>query len=297
MQERWKTDGTAVRPRIGTGTAFGTFGELLQGVHADNDLDFLVTFPIDRRSKVILQPDSSRELKVVPEFKQKSVQLAARLLEYFSLPCKGLLLIESDLPIGKGLASSSADLLATARAIESCYGIDIPISLLQTFMAEIEPTDGVMYPGVVSFYHRKVELGEIFGPMPRLTVVAVDKGGEVDTIEYNRLRKPYTSEEKLEYTYLMNRLKIAFQEQDVYTIGQVATRSTIMNQSRQEKRSLKHLLQLSHEQGALGIVNAHSGTFIGLLFWKEDRDYERKVAETIEKLKQTYVNVYVYHSL
>ena len=103
MQERWKTDGTAVRPRIGTGTAFGTFGELLQGVHADNDLDFLVTFPIDRRSKVILQPDSSRELKVVPEFKQKSVQLAARLLEYFSLPCKGLLLIESDLPIGKGL--------------------------------------------------------------------------------------------------------------------------------------------------------------------------------------------------
>ncbi|GGA59025.1 kinase [Kroppenstedtia guangzhouensis] len=297
MQERWKTDGTAVRPRIGTGTAFGTFGELLQGVHADNDLDFLVTFPIDRRSKVILQPDSSRELKVVPEFKQKSVQLAARLLEYFSLPCKGLLLIESDLPIGKGLASSSADLLATARAIESCYGIDIPISLLQTFMAEIEPTDGVMYPGVVSFYHRKVELGEIFGPMPRLTVVAVDEGGEVDTIEYNRLRKPYTSEEKLEYTYLMNRLKIAFQEQDVYTIGQVATRSTIMNQSRQEKRSLKHLLQLSHEQGALGIVNAHSGTFIGLLFWKEDRDYERKVAETIEKLKQTYVNVYVYHSL
>src|SRR5690606_32030964 len=159
----------------------------------------------------------------------------------------------------------------TARAIESCYGIDIPISLLQTFMAEIEPTDGVMYPGVVSFYHRKVELGEIFGPMPRLTVVAVDEGGEVDTIEYNRLRKPYTSEEKLEYTYLMNRLKIAFQEQDVYTIGQVATRSTIMNQSRQEKRSLKHLLQLSHEQGALGIVNAHSGTFIGLLFWKEDR--------------------------
>ena len=67
-------------------------------------------------------------------------------------------------------------------------------------MAEIEPTDGVMYPGVVSFYHRKVELGEIFGPMPRLTVVAVDEGGEVDTIEYNRLRKPYTSEEKLEYT-------------------------------------------------------------------------------------------------
>lgn len=40
MQEGWKTDSTAVRGRFGTGTAFGTFGELLQGVHADNDLDF-----------------------------------------------------------------------------------------------------------------------------------------------------------------------------------------------------------------------------------------------------------------
>ena len=268
MQERWKTDNTAVRRRMGTGTAFGTFGELLQGVHADNDLDFLVTFPIDRGSRVILHPDLSSELKVVPQFKQKSVQLAARLLEHFDLPCRGTLMIESDLPIGKGLASSSADLLATARAIESCYGINIPISLLQRFMAEIEPTDGVMYPGVVSFFHRKVELGEIFGPMPRMTVVAVDEGGEVDTIDYNRFRQPYTAEEKVEYTQLMNRLKIAFQEQDVHTIGQVATRSTIMNQSRQEKRSLKYLLRLSHEQEALGVVNAHSGTFIGLLFWK-----------------------------
>ncbi|EGK06768.1 kinase [Kroppenstedtia eburnea] len=297
MQEGWKTDSTAVRGRFGTGTAFGTFGELLQGVHADNDLDFLVTFPIDRGSRAILRPDSSSELTVVPPFKQKSVQLAARLLDHFGLPCRGSLMIESDLPIGKGLASSSADLLATARAIESCYGINIPISLLQRFMAEIEPTDGVMYPGVVSFFHRKVELGEIFGPMPRMTVVAVDEGGEVDTIDYNRFRKPYTAEEKLEYTQLMSRLKIAFQEQDVYTIGQVATRSTMMNQSRQEKRSLKHLLQLSHEQAALGIVNAHSGTFIGLLFWKEDRNYERKLAETIKQMKQTYVNVYVYHSL
>lgn len=297
MQEPWKTDHTAVRRRTGTGTAFGSFGELLQGVHADNDLDFLVTFPIDRGSRVTLHPDLASELKVVPEFKQKSVGLAARLLEYFDLPSRGELRVESDLPIGKGLASSSADLLATARAIESCYGVNIPIPLLQRFMAEIEPTDGVMYPGVVSFFHRKVELGERLGLMPRTTVVAIDEGGEVDTIDYNRFRRPYTLEEKLEYAQLMNRLKIAFQEQDVHTIGQVATRSTLMNQSRQKKRSLKNLLRLSQELEALGIVNAHSGTFIGLLFWKEDRDYELKVAETIKMLKQTYVYVDVYHSI
>lgn len=297
MQKQLRSGDTTERGRMGTGTANGTFGELLQGVHADNDLDFLVTFPIDQGSRVTLRPDSSNVLKVVPCFKQKSVQLAACLLEHFDLPSGGTLTIESDLPVGKGLASSSADLLATARAIESCYEIKIPVSFLQSLMAKIEPTDGVMYPEVVSFYHRKVELHQIFGFIPRLTVVAIDEGGEVDTIEYNNCRIPYTSAEKLEYIRLLECLKQAVQMKDVQTIGQVATRSTMMNQSRNKKHSLQYLLELSREHDALGVVNAHSGTFIGLLLCQEDQRYRQKLSKLKEKLQQSYLNVYVYHSL
>ncbi|WP_166705516.1 kinase [Bacillus albus] len=296
MQKQWKT-GTLVSGEIGTGTSFGTFGELLQGVHADNNLDFLVTLPIKRYSRVEFAPDLSEELKVIPEFKQKSALLAVRLLKYFNLPLGGTLTIKSDLPTGKGLASSSADLVATARAIESSYAIAIPVTLLQKFMGEIEPTDGVMYPGVVSFYHRKVELGEMLGPIPPLTILAIDEGGEVDTIEFNKLRKVFTLEEKLEYTQLVNRLKVALQEQDVRTIGEVTTRSAIMNQSRQKKRYLNHFLQLSDQYDALGIVVAHSGTFIGLLLWQEEEEYKYKLIQLTKKLKKMYGQVHVYHTL
>lgn len=50
--------GTEVKPlRLICGTAFGSFGELLQGVLPDDDVDFLVTFPIDRGSRVRFRLD------------------------------------------------------------------------------------------------------------------------------------------------------------------------------------------------------------------------------------------------
>ena len=58
--------------RVGGGTAFGSFGELLQGVlpgqtpasRPDDDVHFLVTFPIDRGSRVRFRLDPGGELRV-----------------------------------------------------------------------------------------------------------------------------------------------------------------------------------------------------------------------------------------
>lgn len=294
MQKQWKTN-TLVSGEIGKGISFGTFGELLQGANADNDLDFLVTLPIEQYSRAEFSPDFSDELKVIPEFRQKSARLAIRLLEYFNLPVGGTLTIESDLPTGKGLASSSADLVATARAIESSYDIEIPVTLIQKFMVEIEPSDGVMYPGVVAYYHRKGELGESFDSLPPLTIVAIDEGGEVDTIKFNESHKEFTKEEKLEYKQLLNQLKTALKKHDISTIGKVATRSAIMNQTRQKKRSLNHFLQLSYQFEALGIVVAHSGTFIGLLLGEDE--HHLKLVQLFELLQKKYGQVYVYRTL
>jgi uncharacterized protein involved in propanediol utilization len=287
----------AQRQRTGTGIAFGTFGELLQGIHAHNNWDFLVTFPIRSFSRAALETDASEEMKVIPSFKCKSVRLARRLLEHYQLPLGGTLTIESDLPVGKGLASSSADLVATARAIESCYDISIPLELLQACMAEIEPSDGVMYPGAAFFYHRKVLLGEMLGAMPPLTVVAIDEGGEVDTIEYNKNRKPFSEEEKEEYTLLYERLKAAFEQQDIRTIGDIATRSVMMNQPRRKNRSLDYMLQLTREHGALGVITAHSGTFIGVLLDRDEKDYEQQLARISALLEQDYGKAHIYYSL
>src|SRR5688500_16540127 len=98
------------RARTGLGVSFGTFGELLQG--ADGGSDFLVTLPIARWStaQVMLVPGLS-ELRAVPAGKQKSLRVAKAVLARYGVRCGGTLAVTSELPEGKGMSSSSADLV------------------------------------------------------------------------------------------------------------------------------------------------------------------------------------------
>jgi len=284
--------------QIGKGKAFGTFGELLQGRLGGASSDFLVTLPIQEYSNVtfITSPTAST-LTVYPSFKEKSLHLARMLLEFFSLPCKGALLIDSDLPVGKGLASSSADLVATARALTSCFRLDLPVPLLQRFMREIEPSDGVMYPGVVSFYHCEVRLCEFIGVLPSLTIVGIDEGGELDTLEFNRWAKPYTSSDEQEYRVLLRTITHAIQRRDVRTIGKVATRSAILNQRLNPKRTLSDLIKICREIDALGVVVAHSGTCIGILLSDFCQNYDQQVKAACAYMADLAETVFFYHSL
>src|SRR6266704_6865331 len=94
--------------KVGTGMAFGTFGELLQGRLSEEHGDFLVTLPISRYSYAIFVADPTcQDVTVFPPEKQKSKMLACLLLEHSALPYGGRLILQSELPVGKGLASSS----------------------------------------------------------------------------------------------------------------------------------------------------------------------------------------------
>src|SRR5690348_2801572 len=108
---------------FGSATAFGTFGELLQGALPDGT-DFLVTMPIARWStaRFLLEPSVS-DVHVRPAHKTKSRRLVEAMLGRYGVCGGGFLLLDSDLPEGKGLASSSADLVATARAVGEAIGI------------------------------------------------------------------------------------------------------------------------------------------------------------------------------
>lgn len=144
--------------RVGQGSSNGTFGELLQGVLEEDNLDFLVTLPITRTSTATFYSISSYEnVVVLPFSKQKSKKLVENILQYFNFPLGGILEINSNLPVGKGLASSSADLVAASRALEDCFNIKIERTLLEYFLSGIEPTDGVMYDGAVSFTIEKLD--------------------------------------------------------------------------------------------------------------------------------------------
>ena len=259
----------ACRPAVGI--ANGTFGELLQGALPGADNDFLITFPIPLYSRAVFEPGPhASRLEVRPPTKVKALQLARNILDHFGSAVGGTLTVSSRLPEGKGMASSSADLVATAEALAKALGRSFSAEQIMSFLRAIEPTDGVMYSDFVAFFHRKVKLYRRLGYLPDLHVVAIDEGGQVDTIVYNETHNGFTACERREYERLLGRAVSAFHHRDLEALGRIATRSAIMNQRRNPKKFLAQVIDIGRRTRALGVVVTHSGPCIGLVFAAHD---------------------------
>lgn len=283
--------------RAGVGTAYGSFGELLQGVLPEDDTDFLVTFPIDRGSRVRFRLDPGGELRVFPSHKWKARTLARTLLDASGWDGGGTLIVDSELPVGKGLASSSADLVATARASGEVLGLEMPPSAIEDWLRMIEPTDGVMYPGIVAFEHRRVRLRARLGALPPLTVVAVDEGGQVDTVAFNAGRKSVADAGKQEYAHLLDRLSAAVAAGDLAEVGAVATRSAMLNQSLLPKRHLPAMAAICEENQGLGVICAHSGTVIGVLLGDDQPGHRTRLGAVKKACAKLSPTLLEFHSL
>ena len=281
----------------GVGRCFGTFGELLQGNLPDRGRDFLVTLPIARYSTARFTPSrEAREVRVYPPDKEKSRRLAEELICTLDSNSGGLLRIESELPTGKGCASSSADMVATARAIQAVHGASISRASLARAMGSIEPSDGVMYPGVVSFYHREGVLRRFLGCLPPLTIVGIDEGGEVDTVEFNERPKPLSPARRTEYADLLISMERAVARGDLRSLGEISTRSAVLNQEVLRKDQLDLMLEMRRRYGALGVVAAHSGTQLGLLFGPgSSSERPRDLSKIVAELERYCPNVGVHH--
>ncbi|MCM4083109.1 GHMP family kinase ATP-binding protein [Paractinoplanes hotanensis] len=288
--------GTRAPTGTGVSSAFGTFGELLQGVLPDG-VDFLVTLPIARWATASFETRAAPAVEVRPAHKTKAHQLVTAMLEAYDVRVGGRLTLSGTIPEGKGLASSSADLVATARAVANAIGVRLTGGDIERFLRDIEPTDGVMYPEVVAFEHRVVRLRARLGPLPPLTIVGVDEGGTVDTIAFNRIPKPFTADVRAEYARLLGDLEAAVPMNDLVALGRVATRSAYLNQALRPKRTLTAMAAVCAEVGGIGLAVAHSGTAIGILLPHQAPGYERRLDLAVRRCAALGDQVLLYHSL
>ncbi len=286
--------------RTGTGTAFGTFGELLQGVLPEADGDFLVTLPVARWTMATFREGSaSGAIEVWPPRKTKALRLARMIAASAPRgPARGgVLTVSSVIPEGKGLASSSADLVATARAVGRALDVAMPPARIERLLARIEPTDGVLYPAIVAFHHRSVRLRSVLGSLPAMAVVGVDEGGAVDTVDFNRIPKPFTAADRRTYVDLLGRLTDAVRARDLAEVGRIATRSALMNQTLRHKHALDPMRAICREVGGLGVAVGHSGTTLGILLDATDPSYTRRVTAAARACAELAGAVAVYRTL
>jgi L-threonine kinase len=265
---------------VGRGCCPGSFGELLQGALPGNDLDFLVTLPIRLWSEATFRPSARLDrVRVVPEGKVKARVAAQRTLAASGLPPGGELTLTSPLPEGKGLASSTADMVAAVRAVCAAHGRAASPCAIELLIRGIEASDGVMYAGVVAYRHRQVRLHRTLGALPAMTILAVDEGGAVDTVAFNRRPRQFARSDKEEYATLLSRMQRAVAASDLPEVGRLSTRSAVLHQRRLPKRLLGDVLAISREIGALGVGVTHSGTCLGLLLDPAEARYRRQLSQ------------------
>ncbi len=238
----------------------GSCGELVQGTR--EGVPFLVTCPVDLYTHVIVT-DRTREMTGLGAKAQAALRRVLRYLGEETFPYG--LALASELPIGKGMASSSADIAAVCFAAAAALDRPLTAPEVSRIAAGIEPTDGVFFPGIVRLNHMTGECLESLGVFPSLKIAVFDTGGAVDTLEFHQrkdlARLSRANEERTDVA--LTRLS---HPEDAAAIAQAATESALANQSILPKRDLAAIIERARSQGALGVNAAHSGTILGVLF-------------------------------
>ena len=273
----------------GYGRAPGAAGELLQGQLSPGK-NFLISLPINLWSEARFTPNiETPQITISDPAKIKTLQAVQYLLEFLDMrTIGGHIEITSNVPMGKGMASSTADITAACRAVGDALNNPIPPETIAAIAGRIEPSDGVMFPGLVSFDHTRCELVEALGDVPQIDVLIVDLGGTVDTLAFNQQPKNYTAADLSSFQQAYQMVKQGIEDQNFALLGEGGLISARVNQKMQTKRNFETIASIGMEQGALGVCVGHSGTIINLLFKPGSSGIHSTYSLLQEKFNQKY---------
>lgn len=277
--------------RLGRGQANAHHGELIQGVFQDDRGRLhrgLVTLPLRHMSsRAVFQIADRQDVSVVPPEKMKATKAALLALRHLDVHhLGGLLTVESDIPVGHGYGSSTADVIASIRAVADAFETELRPSVVSRLAVEAErASDAIAFEDqAVLFAQREGVVLEHFGDaLPPIWVVGfkANEGQSVDTLALPPAR--YTSEEIQIFAMLRGLVARSIKYQDPNLLGQAATLSAKISQRHLSKAQFATALGMANEFGACGVQVAHSGSLIGLILDASApgvADAARKIAAT-----------------
>jgi uncharacterized protein involved in propanediol utilization len=253
--------------------AIAHHGELLQGVFEDDHGRLhrgLVTLPLDGlQSTAQLTLAEAGPLRVQPRDRVKALRAAQLALEHLGYPgLGGLLSIRSDIPIGHGYGSSTADVVSSIRAVGAALGMKLLPSTTGCLAVAAETAaDAIAFETeAVLFAQREGLVLEHFGgSLPPFVLIGfkANAAAAVNTVELQPAR--YNAEEIQLFRVLRGMVARAVRYQDPRLLGRAATLSAQISQRHLPKPCFDLVRALASRHRACGIQVAHSGSLLGLL--------------------------------
>jgi len=269
-------------------------GELLQGVFegADGRLHRgLVTLPLPSlRARATFWPRRLGAIATRPARRSKAARAAALALAHLGFSGHGgELTLESEIPLGHGYGSSTADVIATLRAVAAAAGTSLRRATTARLAAAAEgASDAIAYgTQAVLFAQREGRMLELLGAeLPPLVVVSLVSGQEraVDTLALAPAR--YDSGEIEFFRALRGLLRCAVERQDPWLLGRVATASARIGQRHLPKPRFEHALGLAREHGTCGLQVSHSGSLMGILLDGRGQDVAAQAAALVHEARR-----------
>jgi L-threonine kinase len=243
----------------------GSVGEIIQGSIKEKDM--LVSCPVNLYSKVNVFESNNPRNKYKNE---KSAQFLINILTRWGYE-KYVNTIDfnicSEIPKGKGFASSTADLCALYNALLKLFIRQFNQRELIEECIAIEPTDSILFKEMTLFDYKHGNFYETLGNYPKFNILVFEGENIVNTIEFNnRTILPHKNIEDL-----ISILKSGIIEKDIKKIGIAATESIIRNQHRLKYEFLHEIIDISSKNGGLGVIGAHSGDCLGIIFEDEEK--------------------------
>lgn len=267
-------------------------GEFVQGI-IDNE-EYLCSYAIDMYSKVYIE----EKLRDINLGRYKSRLAIEKVFEKFNLPKKDTknisLNINSKIPVGKGMASSTADIGATIKATLSLINKELSSEEISKLAAEIEPTDSIFIDKNSIFNPLNGTVIKYLGNLTNAKVVILEPNKVLDTVKI-RLRQDY-NKLKIENKEIIKKsfalLEEGLKNDNLSLVGEACTLSSLANENIEKKEYLSEIIKISKKYGAYGVNIAHSGTVVGILIDKFMDD--KKVIDALyeSNINSVYNKIY-----
>ena len=258
----------------------------------------MVTCPIDLYSTASVTLRAGQGQIDGPAECSKAVHAVALALEHLDrADLDATLTIDSPIPRKKGMASSTADIVASMVATASALGRSIDENTLAELALAVEPSDGIMVPGIALFDHFGGSVRRSLEQPPPLNVLVLEFEPTLDTEAFNATDRRATLRshgESFRRALALIEAGIATADSDL--VGRGATLSAMAYQAVLPKPQLPEVLAIADACGAVGVNVAHSGTVIGLLFAQDGKHLDavssharRRLPDLVAVLRQRLI--------
>lgn len=268
-------------------------GEFVQGI-LDKE-EYLSSYAIDMFSIATIEEKKS-DVNLGPNKSRKAIE---KVFEKFNIPLKESrnisLDIDSNISVGKGMASSTADIGATIRATLSLLNKKLNNEEISYIASEIEPTDSILLYENSIFNPINGNVKSYLSPLEKAKVIILEPD---EILETSLIRSnPSYLEKKLENRDIIkksfNLLEEGLYKNDLKIIGKACTLSSLANENILKKPYLNEIVDISEKMDAYGVNIAHSGTVIGMLV-DDNIDHEKILRHLKDlELSRYYKNIYL----